>query len=64
MFPFHSKDWYKGVLTDQELEELENPKPKVRDPAASAARRGTKGTRPKPKSSKPREEVAVDNQEQ
>ncbi|XP_026288646.1 protein obstructor-E [Frankliniella occidentalis] len=59
------KDWYKGVLTDQELEELENPKPKKRDPAATAARHGSKGTRSRPKTTAaPKPAAEEDDEEQ
>lgn len=37
-----SKDWYKGILTDEELYNLENPKPKeqsTKDKEATASRR-------------------------
>jgi len=38
-----SADWYKGVLTDEELYNLENPKPKEpardKESAAAASRR-------------------------
>jgi hypothetical protein len=27
---FFSAEWYKGILTDEQLAELENPKPKNR----------------------------------
>lgn len=35
-YSFHSADWYKGILTDKQLDDLENPpttttsKPKVK----------------------------------
>jgi len=36
-----SADWYRGVLTDEELYNLENPKPKetTKEKEAAAARR-------------------------
>jgi len=39
---FSSADWYRGVLTDEELYNLENPKPKETSKekeAAAASRR-------------------------
>jgi hypothetical protein len=41
VFIFFSADWYKGVLTDEELYNLENPKPKdsAKDKEAAANRR-------------------------
>ncbi|XP_075227274.1 protein obstructor-E-like [Lycorma delicatula] len=36
-------DWYKGVLTDAELEALEHPKPKPKTPASIAAAEKRKG---------------------
>jgi len=38
---FSSADWYKGVLTDEELYNLENPKPKetTKEKEAAAANR-------------------------
>lgn len=41
LFFFDSADWYKGILTDEELYLLENPKPKepTKDREAAASRR-------------------------
>lgn len=40
LYFFFSVDWYKGVLTDEELYNLENPKPKEpKDKEAAANRR-------------------------
>ncbi|XP_054271009.1 protein obstructor-E-like [Macrosteles quadrilineatus] len=51
------KEWYKGILTDAELEALENPKPKNRTQAyqnqASSRRKGA--TRPQPQHSEDEE---------
>nr|XP_018906591.1 PREDICTED: probable chitinase 3 [Bemisia tabaci] len=41
-------DWYKGVLTDEELEALEHPKPKPRPTGGTPTRGKTKGKSSRP----------------
>lgn len=41
---FFSKDWYKGQLTDEELDALENPPPKPKPSSGGQHRR--KGAKP------------------
>lgn len=43
-FFFFSKDWYKGQLTDEELDALENPPPKPKPSSGGQHRR--KGAKP------------------
>lgn len=50
----YSKDWYKGIITDEELAELENPKPRPK-PSEEAVRR-RQGSKKKPKTKVPEEE--------
>lgn len=40
-----SKDWYKGIISDEELEALQNPKPRQR-PSGPGPSRGRKGGKP------------------
>lgn len=42
LFFFFSKDWYKGQLTDKELDALENPKPKPKPTGGPSRRRGAR----------------------
>lgn len=42
-----SKDWYKGIISDEELEALQNPKPRQR-PSGSGPARSRKGGKPIP----------------
>lgn len=40
----YSKDWYKGQLTDEELDALENPPPKPKPTGGSSRRKGNRPT--------------------
>ena len=50
LIPF-SKDWYKGIITDEELEALEHPKPKPRPSEETIRKRN--GNKKRPKQIKP-----------